>query len=149
MFPSRTTVGLMNKWQTENDCIQPLEFWDLEESSPLMEVPVQFVTDLPQFVPIKIQPQHSMNHPLQTITIPQKPLIPALFQIAARAEEVESMPLLKNAVVRGHGPMAEMMLDPEKLEAVLKAISKKRKPAVRRVTASRLSRRAVGDSAMI
>lgn len=72
-----------------------------------------------------------MNHPLQTITTPQKPLVPALFQIASRAEEVESVPALKHAVVHGHGPMSEMMLDPGKLEAVLKAIAKRKKPATR------------------
>ena len=125
----------MNERQIENDCIKPLELWDLNESPVLMEIPIQFVTDLPRFISIKIQPQHSMNHPLQTITTPQKPLIPALFQIAARAEEVESVPALKNAVVQGRGPASEMMLDPEKLEAVLKAIAKRKKPDVRRMPA--------------
>ena len=145
IFVSTHGKSLMNERQIENDCIKPLELWDLDESPTLTEIPIQFVIDLPRFIAIKIQPQDSMNHPLQTILTPQKPLIPALFRIAARAEEVGSVPALKKTVVQGHGPLSEMMLDPEKLEAVLEAIAKRKKPAVRRVSVSG-RRISAGDS---
>jgi hypothetical protein len=126
----------MNECQIEYyDCIQPLEEFD--NQAPAMDIPIQFVMDLPQFISIKIQPPPSMNRSLQTVTTPQKPLIPSLFQIAARADEVQAVPALKSALAHGHGPMAEMMLDPEKLEAVLKSVVRRKKPAVRRVSLGR------------
>jgi hypothetical protein len=53
----------------------------------------------------------------------EKPLIPALFQIAARADD------LKSPLARGREALAEAMLDARRLEAILKAVGRKKKAA--------------------
>jgi hypothetical protein len=64
-----------------------------------------------------------MNNPF---ALSDRPLMPSLFQIAARAEDV---PVKSSR--QSHAPLGEAMLNPRKLEAVLNAIGKKKKPAVR------------------
>lgn len=54
-----------------------------------------------------------------------------------RDDEAESVPVLKSALAMGRIPLAEMMLDAQKLEAALKAIVRKKKMAARRLAAGR------------
>ena len=75
----------------------------------------------------------------------EKPLIPALFQIAARADELqslESLPAVKNALDKDRAARSEIMLDAEKLDAVLKAVAaKKKKSSTRRIPSGRFDKR--------
>src|SRR5215469_3124757 len=92
-------------------------------------IPVQFAIDLPLHYEIKIRPQYFMT----TLAIaPKRPLIPALFQMAALASDPGTMPALKSVLERGQAHLDDAMLDAEKLDSVLRAITKKRKPAGRR-----------------
>jgi hypothetical protein len=61
----------------------------------------------------------------------EKSLIPALFQIAARADDIQSIRALKQALASSRTPLAEMMMDAKRLEGILKSLGKKRK-AMRR-----------------
>ena len=66
-----------------------------------------------------------------------KPLIPALFQIAARADELQSLqslPAVRNALAMERASRAEMMMNAEKLDAVLKAVTSKKKKSARRAS---------------
>ncbi len=65
---------------------------------------------------------------------PEKSLIPALFQIAARADEIGSIRALRNALAASSTPLHEMMLNAEKVEGILKGFGKKKKSAARRTT---------------
>jgi hypothetical protein len=88
-------------------------------------VPIHFAPDLPLCFPIKTQPLNPMNKP-------EKPLVPALFQIAARIHEPESALALKSLMRRG--ALADAMLNAQKLESVLKTIARKKKNGLRRVS---------------
>ncbi len=55
----------------------------------------------------------------------EKPLLPALFQIASRADD------LTRPLAKGREALAEAMLDARRLEAILKAVGSKKKTAVR------------------
>ena len=90
-------------------------------------IPVQFTVDSPLSSPIKIQQQDSM-----TLTS-EKTLIPALFQIAALADDPHTMPTLKGMLATGRLPLADTMLDADKLEEVLKNLARKKKLSSRRV----------------
>lgn len=68
----------------------------------------------------------------------KKPLIPALFQMAALADDPKALPALKNALGMGALRMDEASLDAERLDAILKAIIKKRKPSARRFSTDRI-----------
>jgi hypothetical protein len=68
---------------------------------------------------------------MNSIEASEKSLIPALFQIASRADEIQSIRALKQALASSRTPLAEMMLDAKRVEGILKAIGKKRK-AMRR-----------------
>lgn len=103
--------------------------------SLVTEIPIDFTIDLPLCFPIKIQPEDFMNH---AIISAQRPLIPALFQIAGRADDLKALPSFKSALALGHTPLSEMMLDPEKLEEILRTVAQKKKGA-RRVSEKRLS----------
>jgi hypothetical protein len=70
-----------------------------------------------------------MNPTFQTLAT-EKPLIPGLFQIAACA----GGPAIQNTSDLGRTPFAEMMLNPKKLEAVLKTIARLEKSAARRIS---------------
>ena len=63
----------------------------------------------------------------------EKPLIPGLFQLAACA----SGPVPQNIFSPGQTPLADMMLNPKRLEAILKTMATLEKPA-RRISLSRL-----------
>jgi len=91
-------------------------------------IPVQFTVDSPLSSPIKIQQQVSM-----TYLTSEKTLIPALFQIAALADDPHAMPTLKGMLSTGRMPLADTMLDPDKLEEVLKNLARKKKLSSRRV----------------
>ena len=56
----------------------------------------------------------------------ERPLIPSLFQVAARTE---GAPVKSPS--RRHAHLGEAMLNPRKLEAVLHAIGKKKKAVAR------------------
>lgn len=71
-----------------------------------------------------------------------KPLIPALFQIAARADELQSLSAVRSALALDRASRAEVMMDPEKLDAVLKSVAaKKKKNTSRRVPVGRFDQR--------
>jgi hypothetical protein len=78
---------------------------------------------------IKIELEQTMNNPFQ-ITLSKRPLMPSLFQVAARADEVPTERASKKSP-SGHARLSELMLNPRKLEAVLNAIGKKKKSAAR------------------
>ncbi len=67
-----------------------------------------------------------------------KPTVPSVVQSVTRTPEIESVPALQSALATGRIPLAEMMLDAQKLEAVLKAIVRRKKLAARRLAAGRL-----------
>jgi hypothetical protein len=69
---------------------------------------------------------------MNSTEISEKSLIPALFQIASRADDIQSVRALKHALASSRTPLAEMMLDAKRLEGILKALGKKKK-AVRRI----------------
>jgi hypothetical protein len=107
------------------------EAYTQELGNSAMGIPIEFAMDLPLCLPIKIQPFHSMS---QSNIPSQKNLIPALFQIAARAEDVQWAPSLRSTVAAGHTSLAEAMLDPQRLEGILNAVSRRKKPASRRAS---------------
>lgn len=97
-------------------------------------IPIQFAPDFSPVLQVKIQPIHSMN-PTST----QKSLIPALFQIASRADDAESVRALRETLAAKKTPLAETMLDAKRLEGILKALGKKKK--MRRVSTTRFDKR--------
>jgi hypothetical protein len=101
-------------------------------------IPIHFPTGSPYAFQIKMQPPMPMNPVLQTMTV-ERPLIPGLFQIAACAGGPEPTPVFQDVPALGKTPFAEMMLNPKKLEAILKTIARLEKTAARRVS-SRLAR---------
>ena len=72
-------------------------------------------------------------------TSTQKSLIPALFQIASRADDAESVRALRETLAAKKTPLAETMLDAKRLEGILKALGKKKK--MRRVSTTRFDKR--------
>lgn len=91
----------------------------IKDDSATFGIPVEFAADLALHVPVKIQPQYPMNNPLSS----ENPLIPSLFQIAARAHDARLMPR-RSVLALDY----ERMLNREKLEAVLEAMTRKKKP---------------------
>jgi hypothetical protein len=134
----------MSRHPINSKGLKSLPFHDLGGSAPT--IPIVFLPDSPSRLQVKIQPQMSMTPP---DAHSEKPLIPALFQIAARADELqslESLPALKNALAMDRAFRSEIMLDAEKLDAVLKAAAaKKKKSAPRRVSAAHLDKRPAHD----
>jgi hypothetical protein len=96
--------------------------------SDIRDIPVEFVVDIPLRLQIKIKPQESGN---SLTAIAERPLIPALFQIAACANDSKSLSALKDALALDQTPLAEMMLDPANLQAILKAVAPNEKLPVR------------------
>ena len=74
-------------------------------------------------------------NPFRTMTTEntEKPLIPGLFQLAACA----GGPVSQNIFSPGQTPFADMMLNPKRLESILKTIAKLEKPA-RHISPGRL-----------
>jgi hypothetical protein len=125
--------------------LESLLLHDLGRPAPV--VPVLFLSDSPHRLQIKIQPQKFM--PASDVHS-DKPLIPALFQIAARAEELqslESLPAVRNALDLDRASRAVIMLDAERLDAVLKAVAaRKKKSAQRRASHGHFDKRiSAGD----
>jgi hypothetical protein len=105
--------------------------------------PFNFMLIHLSFLQLKFKTLNPMKNP----AIPSdKSLMPALFQIAARADDPESVVELRSALATGKMPLAEMMLNAEKLEAMLKAIVRRKKPAARR--ASSRQKMSAGDIRM-
>jgi hypothetical protein len=93
-------------------------------------IPIEFLSDFSRSLPVKIQLRKFMNAPDANS---EKPLMPALFQIAARADELQSLqslPAVRNALALDRASRAEIMLNAEKLDAVLKAVTAKKKKSV-------------------
>jgi hypothetical protein len=67
---------------------------------------------------------------MNTTEASKKSLIPALFQIASRADDVESVGALRRALASSRTPLAEMMMDAKRLEGILKSLGKKKKRCV-------------------
>lgn len=86
-----------------------------------MGIPVQFGIDLPSCVEIKSQKY------MNTTQVSEKPLIPALFQIAACANDSKSLLALKDVLALSRIPLGDVMMDPERLEAIVKGIARKKK----------------------
>jgi hypothetical protein len=125
----------MNQDHFKNECAESEKLADLAAARG---IPVQFFTELAIHLPIKIQPHYPMSDP--TVP-PAQTIVPTLFQIAARADDPESLVAFKKTLASGHAPHAERMLDREKLEAILDAAARKKKPAPRRTTGVRFEKR--------
>ena len=82
-----------------------------------MDIPIEFIHDSPLHFRIKIQ---TRNPASALALIPEKSLIPALFQIAACSYDSKAASALKNVLGLNSTVLAEMMIDREKLEAILK-----------------------------
>lgn len=106
--------------------------------SGAIRIPIEFSADLALSFPINLKPQIPMSNP---IVPPAKPLKPTLFQIAARADEPESLSAFKNSLAARQSRLGEKMLDAGKLEAVLDAVTRRKKQAPRRMTQLRIEKR--------
>jgi hypothetical protein len=109
----------MNEHQINNDGKEASKFTPARRG-----LTVEFAAELPLSVPVKIQSQYSMNRPSG---ISEKSIIPALFQIAARADDTKLASALRNVLTLKESPLSEKILDREKLEGILKAIAKRKK----------------------
>jgi hypothetical protein len=106
-------------------------------NSITMTVPVEFGNELPFDLRIKAQPNTPMN---ATNIIPEKPLIPGLFQIAAYADDAGSVSALKNAVASNRLPLNQVTLETERLEAILKNLVENKKAWARRAPGRRFEK---------
>jgi len=66
-----------------------------------------------------------------SITNSSAKLIPGLFNLAARADDPETVLEIRNALASGRRPAAERMLDARRLEAVLDAVTRRKKGTAR------------------
>src|ERR1700722_13372635 len=99
----------MSHHQIKNEGLKSLLFRDLGRSAPA--IPVLLLSESPSYPHIKIQPPKFMS---TLDSHSEKPLMPALFQSAARAEDVqslESLPAVRNALALDRASRAEIMLD--------------------------------------
>jgi hypothetical protein len=115
----------MGRQHPKNNGYKSLGFGDLARAA--LGIPVRYTAD--SSLAMKIEPEHSMSNRFQ-IALSKRPLMSSLFQVAACADDLQPEPALKSSPA-GHTRLAELMLNPQKLEAVLKAIAKKKKPAGR------------------
>ena len=81
-----------------------------------------------------------MNSSLDT-AMAEKPLIPGLFQIAAYADFPEAMPVHGNSLASARMSLSDVLLNPKKLEAVLKAIARRERTGARRAATDRPGKR--------
>jgi hypothetical protein len=133
-------LKLMSTRQIENS--GDMMFCTPVKSGPVAkEIPIQFTEGSPCCFPIKIQPPNIMSQLSNNAS--EKPLIPALFQIAACADNIRSISALKNALSMNRIPIADMMLDPDKIEAMLKSISRRKKISSRQIPTDRFSKETV------
>lgn len=66
-----------------------------------------------------------------SITNSPAKLIPGLFHLAAAADDPETVLEIRNALASGRRPAGERMLDARRLEAVLDAVTRRKKSAAR------------------
>ncbi|HEX3625317.1 MAG TPA: hypothetical protein VH280_07825 [Verrucomicrobiae bacterium] len=66
---------------------------------------------------------------MKTNPVFDEPLLPSLFQFADRSN---SLPAIKT--VKDRSALADLMLNPRRLEAILKAIGKRKKAAPKRAS---------------
>lgn len=118
-----------------SDRVIPAVPEDSKGNPPGRGIPIHFPTDSSRVFQIKMQQRMPMNTTFETMT-EARPLIPGLFQLAAGAGE----PVPQNTFTLGQTPFAEMMLNPKKLEAILKAIARLEKPVMRRLSGGRLTK---------
>lgn len=116
----------MSQQRPKNNSNKSLGLSDLARAA--LGIPARY-NSADSSLAIKIETEPPMNNPFQ-ITLSKRPLMPSLFQVAARADGMQSEPPLKNTPP-SHTRLAELMLNPRKLEAVLSTITKKKKPAGR------------------
>jgi hypothetical protein len=105
----------------------------LFNSNPGIAIPVEFETDLPLFLPIKIQMPDPMKNPL---LVPEKPSVTDLFRIAPGTNELTP----RRASTARQTILGEMMLDAKRLEEVLKDVVRKKKAAARRMSTGRFNK---------
>jgi hypothetical protein len=110
----------------------------IDSNPPACGIPIHFPTDSSCAFQIKMQLNMLMNPTFQTMTA-ERPLIPGLFQLAACAGGPGPMSVPQNANALGQTPCAEMMLNPKKIESILKTIARLEKPVARRI-AGRLAK---------
>lgn len=79
-----------------------------------------------------------MSH---STTSGEKPLISALFQIAANIDDARSLASFKRALSLGYTPVSEQLLDKDKLEGILKGAMKRKKLPAKRSYGKRLMER--------
>lgn len=108
-----------------------------ERASVQTWIPIQSAADFSPVLDAKTQPIHSMN----ATEMPKKSLIPALFQIASRADDAESVRALREELATKKTSLGETMLDAKRLEGILKALGKKKKPGTRRTPSIRFEKR--------
>jgi len=86
--------------------------------SPMIRIDVRFVATTPLQLQIN---QLKVKYPMKTsVTIQHKPIIPSLFQIASRIEDLTPANTSRSAPPLDETPFADLMLHPEKLKAALK-----------------------------
>lgn len=124
----------MSARQIEGD-YQESKGWG-NQGMAMNDIPAQSSADLSPRLRDNPKSPYSMN----PTEVPEKSLIPALFQIAARADDIESVRALKRALASSRTPLAEMMLDAKRVEGILKSLGKKKK-AVRRIASVRLEKK--------
>jgi hypothetical protein len=111
----------MSQQRPKNNSGKSLGFGDLARAA--LGLPARYAAG--SSLVIKIEPEQSMSNPFQ-IALSKTPLMPSLFQAAASAGDTHSE-LAAKSPFPGHARLAERMLNPRKLEAVLKALGKKKK----------------------
>ncbi|HEV2328377.1 MAG TPA: hypothetical protein VGY56_06270 [Verrucomicrobiae bacterium] len=67
---------------------------------------------------------------MKTNPVFDEPLLPSLFQFTDHANGLRGI----KSAVQNRSTFAELMLNPKRLDAILKAIGKRKKPALRRST---------------
>ena len=115
--------NLMNEHQIKNGGTEASRLTSIGTG-----IPIEFIAEAPQCVPIKIQSAYSMNKPS---SISEESLLPALFQIAARFDGAKMPPAVRSVLTLNQDTLPEQMLNQEKLEGILKAIAKRKKTAKR------------------
>jgi hypothetical protein len=111
--------NLMNEQQINNDAREASKL-----TSAGMSIPIEFGAELPSCLPIKIQSPYSVKNPPG---ISETSLIPALFQIAERFDGAKVPPAFRRALALDQDSIPEKVFGRDKLQAILKAITKRKK----------------------
>jgi hypothetical protein len=110
-----------------NQCPSTFQSFD---SRTVLVIPVEFKSDLPFSLPIKIEAPKPMK---KSLLVPEKPLVPNLIENTTCVRDLKPAPA--NQTVLG-----EMMLDARRLEVVLKDFVRRKKAGMRRVAAGRFNK---------